>query len=314
VIDTHVHFYPPEYQKAWIDWESARGVPHFPTQLTWSPERALEAMDRSGISCAVLSVPSTPGLWFDGTSATAQRMARICNDYAARMMADFPGRYALFATLPMLDTESTLREIDYVFETLRADGIGLQSSYGDRWLGDPSFRPVFDELDRRKAVVYVHPVAPTCCTNLSVGALPAVIEVPHDTTRTVTSLLLSGGFARWRNIRWLFSHAGGTVPMMAGRIEAFYGSRPNLAEFAPAGILGELRRLYYDTANATSAPAVAALRELVPTSHITYGTDYPYFPFDQLKDLAKLKFSAEELRAISSENALTLLPRLKRPA
>jgi 6-methylsalicylate decarboxylase len=127
----------------------------------------------------------------------------------------------------------------------------------------------------------------------------------------VTSLLLSGGFARWRDIKWLFSHAGGTIPMMAGRIDAFYGERPNLHEFAPEGILGELRRLNYDTANATSAPAIAALLKLVPTSKVTYGTDYPYFALDQMKNLRELGLAPADLAAIGSGNAIGLIPRLK---
>jgi 6-methylsalicylate decarboxylase len=140
-------------------------------------------------------------------------------------------------------------------------------------------------LNRRKAVVYVHPLVASCCGTLSVGTFPAVIEVPHDTTRTITSLLLSGTFARYRDIQWLFSHAGGTMPMMAARIDSFYGQRPNLKEFAPEGVIGELQRLHYDTANATSAPAIAALTKLVSASRITYGTDFPYFALGQFADL-----------------------------
>jgi predicted TIM-barrel fold metal-dependent hydrolase len=158
--------------------------------------------------------------------------------------------------------------------------------------------------------VYVHPLVASCCGQLSVGTFPAVIEVPHDTTRTVTSLLLSGGFARWRDIQWLFSHAGGTIPMMAGRIDSFYAKRPNLKEFAPEGIEGELRRLNYDTANATSAPAIAALLKLVPVSKVTYGSDYPYFGLDQMKNLEELGLPAADLKAIGSENAIKLVPRL----
>jgi predicted TIM-barrel fold metal-dependent hydrolase len=170
---------------------------------------------------------------------------------------------------------------------------------------------VLEELNRRKAVVYVHPLVAACCSQLSVGTFPAVIEVPHDTTRTVTSLLLSGSFARYRDIKWLFSHAGGTIPMMAGRIDAFYGRRPNLKEFAPDGIEGELKRLHYDTANATSAPAMAALTKLVPISQITYGSDYPYFPLDQIANLRHLGLTEEQLRDIGSGNATKLLPSLK---
>jgi predicted TIM-barrel fold metal-dependent hydrolase len=187
----------------------------------------------------------------------------------------------------------------------------LQSSYGDKWLGNPVYKPVLDELNRRKAVVYVHPLVASCCSALSVGTFPAVIEVPHDTTRTVTSLLLSGSFARFRDIKWLFSHAGGTIPMMAGRINSFYGTRPNLKEFAPEGIEGELRRLHYDTANATFAPSMAALMKLVPISQITYGTDYPYFGFDQFAELQKLGLSSGDLDAIGRENATRLIPRLR---
>ena len=238
-------------------------------------------------------------------------MARACNDFAADMMRDNSGRFGLFATLSMLDIDKTLKEIEYAFDTLKADGVGLQTNYGDKWLGNAAYKPVFDELNRRKAVVYVHPLVANCCAALSVGTFPAVIEVPHDTTRTVTSLLLSGGFARWRDIKWLFSHAGGTVPMMAGRIDAFYGKRPNLKEFAPEGIFGELGRLNYDTANATSAPTMAALLKLVPTSQVTYGTDYPYFGLDQMKSLEQLGLDASDLKAIGSLNAIGLIPRLK---
>jgi predicted TIM-barrel fold metal-dependent hydrolase len=310
LIDTHIHFYPPEYQKLWLGYEDAHKQPHFPGQVAWTRDKMLEDMDKSGIRTGVLSIASTPGVWFDVGPAEASRIARACNEYAADMMREYPGRFGLFATLSMLDIDATLKEIEYAF-TLKADGIGLQSSYGDKWLGNPVYAPVLTELNRRKAVVYVHPLVASCCSALSVGTFPAVIEVPHDTTRTVTSLLLSGSFARFRDIKWLFSHAGGTIPMMAGRINSFYGARPNLREFAPDGIEGELRRLHYDTANATFAPSMAALMKLVPVSQISYGTDYPYFGFDQFAELRKLGLSATDLDAIGHENAAQLIPRLR---
>jgi predicted TIM-barrel fold metal-dependent hydrolase len=238
-------------------------------------------------------------------------MARLCNEYGAEMVRDNPGRFGLFATLSMIDIDATLKEVEYAFDTLKADGVGLQSNYGDKWLGNAAYRPVWEELNRRKAVVYVHPLVAACCGRLSVGTFPAVIEVPHDTTRTVTSLLLSGSFARHRDIRWLFSHAGGTIPMMAGRVDSFYGRNPKLKEFAPDGVIGELRRLNYDTANATSAPALAALLKLVPVSQVTYGTDYPYFGFDQFAELERSGLSKEDLAAIGSGNARRLIPHLK---
>jgi predicted TIM-barrel fold metal-dependent hydrolase len=310
VIDTHHHFYPPDYQKAWLAFEAERKIPHFPSQVAWTREKAVEEMDKNGVRTAVLSLASTPGVWFNAGPEAAGKMVRISNDYAAEMMRDYPGRFGLFATLSMLDPDATLKEIEYAFDTLKADGVGLQTNYGDKWLGDAAYKPIFEELNRRKAVVYVHPLVAACCYNLSVGTFPAVIEVPHDTTRTVTSLLLSGTLARLRDIRWLFSHAGGTIPMMAGRIDAFYAARAPAMGIAPDGIESELRRLHYDTANATHPAAMAALLRLVPVSQVTFGSDYPYFPLNQLESLRQLGLLPAQIQAIESENAIRLIPRL----
>ena len=268
-------------------------------------------MDKNNIRTGVLSLPSTPGVWFDGAAGSPHDLARMCSDFGAEMVRDHPGRYGLFAPLSMIDIDATLKEIEYVFDTLHADGVNLQTNYGDKWLGDAAYKPVLEELNRRKAVAYVHPLVASCCGRLSVGAFPAVIEVPHDTTRTVTSLLLSGSFARERDIKWLFSHGGGTIPFLAGRIESFYEQRARAASgFAPDGIEAEFRRLYYDTANATHPAAMAALMKLVPVSQITYGTDYPYFPLNQIDSLRQLNLPAGDLTAIASGNATRLLPRL----
>ena len=312
VIDTHHHFYPPEYQKSWMDWEDARKLPHFPTQVSWSVSGAVEQMDKDGVATGVLSLPSTPGLWFDKGPEEANRMARLCNEFGANMVRDHKGRFGLFATLPMVDVDASLKEIAYAFDTLHADGVGLQTNYGDKWPGDPIYNPVWEELNRRKAVVYFHPLVAACCARLSVGTFPAVIEVPHDTTRAVVSLLLHGAFARYRNIKWLFSHGGGTVPMLAGRIDYFHGRAPNAKEFAPDGIIAELKRLHYDTANATAAPAMAALLKLVSVSQVTYGSDYPYVPMGtQDEALRKLGLGEKALAAIERGNAARLIPRLK---
>ena len=313
LIDTHHHFYPPTYQKAWADWEDQRKIPHFGVQMTWTRENDLEAMDKNGITTSVLSLASTPGVWFDAGADKAHDMARLCCDFGAEMVRDRPGRYALLAPLSMMDTDTTLKEIEYVFDTLKADGVNLQTNYGDKWLGDPAYKPILEELNRRKAVAYVHPLVASCCGRLSVGAYPAVIEVPHDTTRTIVSLLLSGSFAKQPDIKWLFSHAGGTLPFVAGRIEAFYDQKARDAGaggFAPNGIEAEFRKLYYDTANATHPAAMAALMKLVPVSQITYGTDYPYFPLDQIANLRQQNLAAADLDAIMSGNAARLVPRL----
>ena len=314
LIDTHHHFYPRPYQKAWADWEDQRKIPHLGVQLAWSRDQDIEAMDKDGVTTSIvttsiLSLASTPGTWFDAGAQAAHDMARSCCDFAAEMVRDKPGRYGLFAPLSMLDIDATIKEIEYAFDSLKADGVNLQTNYGDRWLGDPTYLPVFEELNRRKAVVYVHPLVASCCGGLNVGAFPAVIEVPHDTTRTIMSLLHSGTFAQRRDIKWLFSHAGGTIPMLAGRIESFFNRAGNHDRFAPDGIEAEFRRLYYDTANATHPASMAALTSLVPMSQITYGSDYPYYPLNQIENL-RHRLSPQDVAAISSGNAMRLPPRL----
>ncbi|MBI2318024.1 MAG: amidohydrolase, partial [Betaproteobacteria bacterium] len=312
LIDTHHHFYPPEYQKAWLDWENARKLPHFAQQVGWSVEKALAEMDKGGVRTGILSLASTPGVWFDKGAAEAARMARLCNEFGAKMVREHPGRFGLFAALPMLDVQASLKEIAYAFDVLKADGVGLQTNYGDKWPGDPAYRPVFDELNRRKALVYFHPLVASCCGRLSVGTFPAVIEVPHDTTRAVVSLLLSGTLARNRNIKWLFSHAGGTVPMLAGRMDYFFKFLPHAKSIAPEGYEAEFQRLYYDTANATHPASMAALLKLIPESQVVFGTDYPYVPIGtQAAAIRRLGFGDSTTQAIERGNAIKLLPRLK---
>jgi 6-methylsalicylate decarboxylase len=312
VIDTCFHYFPPTYLQVQTEFEGKRNIQPNAAVTGWTRSKALEELDKSGVRTAVLSLASTPGTWFDVDAPAASRMARLCQDFAAEMVRDHPGRFGVFAPLSMLDTDLTLQEIEHAFDTLKADGVNLQSNYGDKWLGHADFRPVYEELNRRKALVYVHPLVANCCRNLAVGTFPAVIEVPHDTTRSVTSLLLSGTFARFRDIRWLFSHAGGTIPMLAGRIDYFSKDRRNAGEFAPGGIENELRRHYYDTANATHPASMAALLKLVPASQVLFGSDYPYVPVAaQAADLRQLGLAENEVQAIEGGNAMRLMPRLK---
>ena len=308
LIDTHHHFYPPAYQKAWFDWEDKRNIPHFPQQERWTKEGAVADMDRAGVRKSILSMASTPGVWFDLPVPEINQMVRHVNDFGAQMVKDFPGRFGLFAALTMVDVESTLKEIAFVFDVLKADGVGIQTNYGDKWPGHPDFAPIFQELNRRKALVYFHPLAANCCARLNTGTFPAVIEVPHDTTRAIVNLLLSGSLAKFRDIKWLFSHAGGTIPMLAGRINFFHRNAKNAAEFAPNGIESELKRLYYDTANATHPSSMASLLKLVPSSQVVYGSDYPYVAMDtQATALTQLELEANVLQEIQYLNAQRLL-------
>lgn len=308
LIDTHHHFYPPEYHRAWIDWENKRGIPHFAQQEAWTLDNAFKDLDKAGVSKAILSLASTPGVWFDYAVPEINNMVKLVNDYAAKLVKEHPDRFGMFATLTMLDVPSTLKEIDYAFDVLGANGVGLQTNYGDKWPGHADFAPIFAELNRRKAVVYFHPLVAACCGRLSVGTYPAVIEVPHDTTRAVVSLLLSGSLVKYRDIKWIFSHGGGTIPMLAGRINFFHGQAKNIADIAPNGIEAEFKRLYYDTANATHPSSMAALLKLVPSSQVTYGSDYPYVPMDtQIKALESSGLDPQVLEQIKHLNVERIL-------
>jgi 6-methylsalicylate decarboxylase len=311
IIDTHHHFYAPEYKAASDEFGAQFHIPPIPLITSWTPEQSLEEMDKGGIQTSVISLPSTPGLWFNKGPEMAVKMSRICNDYAATMVQKYPKRFAFWASLPMLDVDASLKEIAHALDDLKADGIGLQTSYGDKWPGDPMYAPVLEELNRRKAVIYFHPLAPSCCGRLNYGAPnPAVFEVPFDTVRAITSLLMTGSLVKYKNIKWLWSHGGGAMPMLSGRINQFVKDDKNRPNYAPDGIYAELNKLYYDTANAVWKPTWGSIRSLVPTSQILFGTDYPYFFVDQVPELEKRGLPAKDLQAVYSGNAKKLLPRL----
>ena len=169
---------------------------------------------------------------------------------------------------------------------------------------------VFEELNRRKAVVFVHPTTPLCCRTLLPDVSPIMVEIPQDTTRAVTNLLFTGTLTRFKDIQFIFTHAGGSVPMVLGRMHQY--APQNIAEKAPNGIDYELKRLHYDIAGTAYRPAIAALTSMVPTTQILFGSDNPFVPLTETAEgMMKLGLSAHDLRLIGRENALALLPRLK---
>jgi predicted TIM-barrel fold metal-dependent hydrolase len=267
-------------------------------------------MDKDRVGTAVLSI-SSPGIYF-GDKAEARHMARLCNEYAAQMGRDHKDRFGLFAAVPMPDVDGTLAEIQHALDVLKADGIGFTTSYDDLYPGDARFAPVFDELNRRKAVAYFHPLAAPCCGHVVPGVPASVIEYPQDTARAVLSLLSSGALARYRDIRFIFSHAGASIPVLSGRIANSLKPRKDLAQIAPDGVENELKKLHYDTANSAYAPTMAALLSFVPASQVLFGSDFPYLTIGQnVEGFAKLELADAQRRAIDRANAERLFPRLR---
>src|SRR6059036_2082656 len=226
-IDIHHHF----GRAVWV--AEVKGRPLLqPANTTWTPAKSIEDMDRGSVAASVISI-TNPGLWF-GDKAVTSRLARQCNEYAAKLVQDYPTRFGFFAAMPLPDVDATLKEIAYAYDTLKADGVGLFTSYNDTWLGNPAFRPVMEELNRRNAVVHVHPTAANCCRDLNYapGVGPGTMEYGTDTTRAITGVCFSGDASRFPNIRWIFGKRDASplkhTPVMrrVSRISAGFGRMP----------------------------------------------------------------------------------------
>jgi 6-methylsalicylate decarboxylase len=310
-IDVHQHYVSPDYLALLARKNASSPVPGFGIWKDYSPAKNLDAMEKAGIATAMLS-PTAPGVYF-GDAEEARKVAREMNEYAAaKMVGAYKGRFGLFAVLPLPDIDGSLREIEYAFDTLKVDGVGLLTSYGTKYLGDAAFAPIFDELNRRKAVVYTHPLEASCCLNPVQGITPQTLEYPTDTTRTLMSLIVSGTATRCPDVKFIFSHAGGTITAIAAR---FLGNAMNPDAMArpaePNSRMYHVKRFYYDTAGSANSVQMQSLKALVGSSQIVYGTDFPFFNAPATSvGLDASGFTPDELRAINRENALKFIPRL----
>ncbi len=302
-IDIHHHLYPPEYLAG-----LGRHLKVPPVMNNWTPERSLDQMDHAGIRTAMLSI-TAPGVWF-GDATEARQLARVCNEYGAGLKRGHAGRFGLYAVLPVPDLDGSLAEIAYAMDTLHADGIGMFTNYGGKWLGDPDFAPIYEELNRRRAVLYTHPTDAPCCVGLVPAIADQVVEWGTDTTRSIATMVFNGFAGRYPDIKVIFSHAGGTMPSLIERFE-FQATLGNFPKTLPDGVHPALRHFLYDTAQASNPEAMGALMKLVPPSQILFGTDYPYRTCEgQVRNLAALALPPEDLAAIESGNARRLMPGL----
>ena len=321
-IDVHHHILPPFYVAALesIGITTSFGLP-FPD---WSPEEAIDVMDKNRIATAITSI-STPGVYFKDSSF-ARDLARRCNEYAAQLMRDHLDRFGAFASLPLPDVKGASRELEYAMDTLKLDGVVLMSNVGGHYPGEQAYDELFAEFNRRKMVVYIHPHDPPD------ARIPEYLKGPLDaaldTTRAVISLLYAGFLERYPDVRIILSHTGGIVPYLARRIVLGRYEEANQTAYDkgmydftasnrdPEEGIRLLKRLYYDTLSPAGNGGFRTLQELVDPSHILLATDYVFLPkkFTAMKIAAVRRhkgFDDQTLAAIERENALELFPRLK---
>ena len=299
LIDVHHHILPREYisalAKVGINESAGNALPE------WHPEKTIEVMDRNNIATAITSI-SYPGVFF-GDTAACKALARQCNEISADLVRTYPARFGAFALLPLPDVTAALEETAFALDTLKLDGIALLSNYGGRYLGDVAFDDLFAELNRRKAVVFVHPALPQTKDLSKLNVPGSLLEFPFDTTRAIVNLIHGETVVRYPDVRMIFSHGGGAAPYLAGRLTLF-----------SAPMIKRLRELYYDTALSATRYTFGLLTELAGPTHIFFGSDWPFVPevvvsasVSRLRDFRG--FGEQGSKSVERDNALSLFPR-----
>ncbi|GGW85716.1 amidohydrolase family protein [Streptomyces galilaeus] len=311
LVDVHAHLLPDFYVRQ----ATAAGHAH-PDGMggwpSWSVTAHLDLMDRNGIETAMLSI-SSPGVHF-GDDKTARLLARRVNEYAAELTRDHPGRFGNFVSLPLPDVDGTLEEIPWAFDELGADGVALMTHTHGIYLGDERLDPVFAELDRRRAVVFLHPTSPVCWERSSLGRPRPMVEYVFDTARTVTDLVMAGVLTRHPNMRVIVPHCGGTIPVLADRINEFMKLLLPSQQPPTTDAVQQLRGLYYDMAGTAFPRQVPALLKLVDPDRVLFGSDYCWTPAPLADahiaaiDAAESPVDGTTWRSLTTVNATRLFP------
>jgi predicted TIM-barrel fold metal-dependent hydrolase len=307
-IDFHFHLIPQFYKDAAYEAGSGPAIGRYPE---WSPERALEQMDASGIAVALTSL-AQPGVQF-GERKASLALARRCNDYAAALNARWPQRFGGFAVVPMWDMNEAVAEIERSLDQLKLNGVCLFASYGEKFLGDPDFDPVLAALDARDAVVFIHPALHPSSRNLALPWPGFMMEYLFDTTRAVVNLTFGGALEKFARIRFVLAHAGGLVPYFAWRLSISPMIDTRLPQTPPAEILGRLKQFWYDNALSPTAQTMACLDEVASPQQIVFGSDWPFANARVIGEALKTYeavevITPEQRSAIDRNNALALFP------
>jgi predicted TIM-barrel fold metal-dependent hydrolase len=308
MIDVHFHMIPEFYRDAVYEAGTGPAIGRYPD---WTPELALELLDKHGIALAMLSL-GQPGVGFLPADKAAG-FARRCNDYAAELIALYPARFGCFGLVPMHDIDAAVTEARYCLDTLRFEGISLFASYGGKFLGDEAFNPLLDYLNARGAVVHIHPGLHPSSKSLDLPWPGFMIEYPFDTTRVATNLVFSGALERLRNIQFILSHAGGSLPFLAWRLSCAPMIDKRLKQRTREDIFAAFKTFWYDNALASGPQSYGTLSQIAAPERILFGSDWP-FCNDHVVSAEVADFTApgflspDMLVRISRNNALKLFP------
>ena len=311
LIDVHAHFVTDGYlaraRAAGI--EQPDGMGQWPS---WNVETHLRLMDTWGVQTSVLSI-SSPGVHF-GTDGEARSLARETNEYGAGIARAHPRRFGHFASLPLPDVDGALEAAGYALEELESDGLAIETNADGMYPGNERLEPLWSDLNRRKAIVFVHPTSPRCWQAVSLGRPRPMLEFPFDSTRAVSDLVLSGVLSRYPDIRWIFTHSGGALPVLADRIELFRTT------FLDANVAGptapeQIARLWFDMAGTPFPNDVPAFIEIFGSQRLLYGSDYCFTPAQgvtaQLRAIDDANPPGDgSWRELTTNNARRLLPGL----
>src|SRR5258707_9833182 len=307
-IDVHFHLIPPFYREAVYAAGRGPAIGRYPE---WTPQLALDLMDAYGIEVALTSL-AQPGVGF-GTQASAQALARRCNDYAADLVARWPKRFGAFATVPMWSTQGAIDEIAHCLDVLKFDGVSLFASYEEKFLGDPSFEPVMQMLNERDAIVFVHPGLHPSSKGLALPWPGFMMEYLFDTTRAVVNLVFSGAIERFPRVQFILPHAGGLAPYFAWRLSVSPMIDPRLPRLAREQVYAALEHFWYDNALSPGEQTFGSLDRVALRERVVFGTDYPFANPRVIAEMIKTYesgFLSDARRAqIDRANALALFPK-----
>ena len=291
---------------------SVGGDPAHSPMAHWTPEGSEDIMKKTDTAVAMLSVSAPGAALLKGPPAA--KLAREVNIYGAKLREDRP-HFGFFCSVPdLFETEACLNEINFAFDELKADGIILFTRYGegDSYLGAKAFLPIWKELNRRKAVVFIHPTHPVDTNFINEKLPPPMVTYPSETTYTASDMLVAGTKHDYPDCKVILSHAGGTLPYLVQRL-AILGSDLNPDFPPPEQIIADAKSFYYDTALSGCTNVLDTLLNFAPHDHILYGSDYPYAGhsiviFDRA--LEDYPMPDKLRKMIYYENAYKLFPRL----